>query len=145
MNRCSDPIASGARLLLGGHALPGPGYFYAPTVLADVEPSHPVAIEETFGPVAPLMRARSAQHALETGQRIPLWTGRRDLDARYRSGAREMAGQLQAGSVAINAVTATDPRLPVGGVKLSGYGRELGEFGMRELVNVQSVVVGPLA
>jgi succinate-semialdehyde dehydrogenase/glutarate-semialdehyde dehydrogenase len=56
-----------------------------------------------------------------------------------------MAAQLQSGSVSINAVTASDPRLPVGGVKLSGYGRELGELGMRELVNVQSVVVGPLA
>ncbi len=135
-------IAQGARLLLGGHALPGPGYFYAPTVLTDVE-STPVANEETFGPVAPLMRARSAQHALELandsryGLGAVIWT--RDIER-----ARSMAAQLQSGSVSINAVTATDPRLPVGGVKLSGYGRELGEHGMRELVNVQSVVVGPL-
>ena len=135
-------IAQGARLLLGGHALAGPGYFYAPTVITDVE-SSPVANEETFGPVAPLMRARSAQHALELandsryGLGAVIWT--RDIER-----ARSMAAQLQSGSVSINAVTATDPRLPVGGVKLSGYGRELGEHGMRELVNVQSVVIGPL-
>jgi succinate-semialdehyde dehydrogenase / glutarate-semialdehyde dehydrogenase len=137
-------IAKGARLLVGGHALPGPGYFYAPAVLTDVEPSNPAAIEETFGPVAPLLRAHSAQHAVELandsryGLGAVIWT--RDI-----ARARELAGQIQSGSVAINAVTASDPRLPVGGVKLSGYGRELGEQGIRELVNVQSVVVGPLA
>jgi succinate-semialdehyde dehydrogenase / glutarate-semialdehyde dehydrogenase len=137
-------IAQGARKLAGGHALTGPGYFYAPTVLTDIEPSNPVVTEETFGPVAPLMRAQSAQHAVELandsrfGLGAVIWT--RDIGR-----AREMASALQSGSVTINAVTASDPRLPVGGVKLSGYGRELGEYGMRELVNVQSVVVGPLA
>ncbi|MEO8308552.1 MAG: NAD-dependent succinate-semialdehyde dehydrogenase [Pseudomonadota bacterium] len=137
-------ITHGARLLTGGHAHVGPGNFYQPTVLVDIEPSNPVAVEETFGPVAPLMRARSAQHAIELandsrfGLGAVIWTGN-------IAGAREMAAQLQTGSVTINAVTASDPRLPVGGVKLSGYGRELGEYGMRELVIVQSVVVGPLA
>jgi acyl-CoA reductase-like NAD-dependent aldehyde dehydrogenase len=137
-------VAHGARLLLGGHALPGPGSFYAPTVLTDVEPANPVAVEETFGPVAPLLRARSAEHALELAN-----ASRYGLGAVIWSGnvgrAREMAARLQVGSVTVNAVTASDPRLPVGGVKLSGYGRELGEAGMRELVNVQSVVIGPLA
>ena len=137
-------IEHGARLLVGGHGLPGPGYFYAPTVLTDVEPSSPVAIEETFGPVAPLIRAHSAERALELanesryGLAAIIWT--RDIER-----ARGMAARLQVGSVSINAVTASDPRLPVGGVKLSGYGRELGAIGMRELVNVQSVVIGPLA
>jgi succinate-semialdehyde dehydrogenase/glutarate-semialdehyde dehydrogenase len=90
------------------------------------------------------MRAPSAQRALELandsryGLGAVIWT--RDI-----ARAREMASHLQSGSVSINAVTASDPRLPVGGVKLSGYGRELGEHGMRELVNVQSVVIGPLA
>ena len=136
-------VAGGARLLVGGHKLAGRGYFYAPTVLTDVEPDSPAAIEETFGPIAPLLRARSAQHAIELanesryGLGAVVWT--RDVER-----ARAMASQLQAGSVAINAVTASDPRLPVGGVKLSGYGRELGAAGMRELVNVQSVVIGPL-
>jgi succinate-semialdehyde dehydrogenase/glutarate-semialdehyde dehydrogenase len=129
--------------LTGGHAIRGPGYFFAPTVLTDVEPSNPVAIEETFGPVAPLLRARSMEHALALandsrfGLGAVIWT--RDIPR-----AREMAAQLQSGSVTINSVTVSDPRLPVGGVKLSGYGRELGEAGMRELVNVQSVVIGPL-
>ena len=137
-------IAQGARLLIGGSPLPGQGFFYSPTVLTDVEPTNPVAMEETFGPVAPLMRAQSADHALQLanesryGLGAVIWT-------RDTGRAREMAVHLQAGSVSINAVTASDPRLPVGGVKLSGYGRELGEAGMREMVNVQSVVIGPLA
>jgi MFS family permease len=114
------------------------------SALTDVDPSSPVATEETFGPVAPLMRAGSEQHAVQLanesryGLGAVIWT--RDI-----ARARETAARLQSGSVSINAVTASDPRLPVGGVKLSGYGREPGEHGMRELVNVQSVVAGPVA
>ncbi len=132
-------VRGGARVLVGGHPLPGRGNYYAPTVLTDVDISMPVASEETFGPVAPLIRASSAEHALQLANRSRyglaaiVWT--RDIPR-----ARAMAAHLQVGSVFINAVTASDPRLPVGGVKLSGYGRELGVAGIRELVNIQSVV-----
>ena len=140
-NQVQQSVRQGARVLVGGHPLPGRGNYYSPTVLTDVEGSMPVATEETFGPVAPLIRAHSAKHALQLanqsryGLAAIVWT--QDLPR-----ARALAAHLQVGSVFINAVTASDPRLPVGGVKLSGYGRELGAAGIRELVNVQSVVVG---
>lgn len=135
-------IQKGARLVMGGHALPGPGYYYAPTLLVDTDASMEVVAEETFGPVAPVMQARDAKDAVRIANASPyglaavLWT--RDID-----NARALAGRLEVGSVFINGVTASDPRLPVGGVKLSGYGRELGPVGIRELVNVQSVWIGP--
>jgi acyl-CoA reductase-like NAD-dependent aldehyde dehydrogenase len=134
-------VSKGARVLAGGQALAGRGNFFAPSVLTDVDLSMPVASEETFGPVAPLIRARSAEHAVQLANDsrygLAAIVYSRDLDR-----ARAIAARLQVGSVFINAVTASDPRLPVGGVKLSGYGRELGAAGIRELVNIQCVVVG---
>ncbi len=132
----------GARLLLGGHRLEGRGYFYAPTVLADVTPEMPAFREETFGPVAALVRARNAEEAIELANRshyglgASLWT--RDVERGQR-----LAGEIEAGNVFINGMVASDPRLPFGGVKRSGYGRELSQFGIREFVNVQTVWVGP--
>jgi acyl-CoA reductase-like NAD-dependent aldehyde dehydrogenase len=135
-------IQKGARLVLGGHALQERGYYYAPTLLVDTDASMDVVAEETFGPVAPVIRARDAADAARIANASPyglaavIWT--RDVER-----ARALAVRLEVGSVFINGVTASDPRLPVGGVKLSGYGRELGAAGMRELVNVQSVWIGP--
>jgi succinate-semialdehyde dehydrogenase/glutarate-semialdehyde dehydrogenase len=132
----------GARLLLGGHRLEGRGYFYAPTVLADVTPEMPAFREETFGPVAALVRARNAEEAIELANRshyglgASLWT--QDVERGQR-----LAGEIEAGNVFINGMVASDPRLPFGGVKRSGYGRELSQFGIREFVNVQTVWVGP--
>ena len=135
-------LASGARVLTGGTPRAGAGFYYFPTVLAGVTAEMPVATEETFGPVAAIMRARDEQHAVALandsryGLSCCLWT--RDIDR-----ARALARRIAVGGVFINSVSASDPRMPVGGVKLSGYGRELGRAGMLEMVNMQSVWIGP--
>jgi succinate-semialdehyde dehydrogenase/glutarate-semialdehyde dehydrogenase len=137
-----ESVAQGARVLLGGERLPRRGYYYAPTVLGGVTPAMPVWREETFGPAAALVRARDADEAVALANDSPyglganLWTGDPDR-------ARRLARRLEAGFVAVNGMVASDPRLPFGGVKRSGYGRELGEFGIREFVNVQTVWIGP--
>jgi succinate-semialdehyde dehydrogenase/glutarate-semialdehyde dehydrogenase len=120
----------------------GKGYFYAPTVLTGVTTGMPVAREETFGPVAAVIRAGDTDEAIgiandsQFGLGASLWT--RDVER-----ARGLAREVQAGSVFINGMVASDPRLPFGGIKRSGYGRELSEFGIREFVNIQTVWIGP--
>jgi acyl-CoA reductase-like NAD-dependent aldehyde dehydrogenase len=137
-------VADGATVVYGGAALPVPGYFMTPTVLADVDPTMPVFREETFGPLAPVIRVPDADAAIELandsdfGLGSNLWST--DIDR-----ARALAGVIEAGAVFINGMTASDPRLPFGGVKRSGHGRELGAFGIREFVNVQTVWIGPAA
>ena len=133
-------IAGGARLLLGGHKIDGPGFFYEPTVLGDVEPGMAAFDEEIFGPVAALTRARDVEHAIELancsdyGLSGNLWTS--DLQA-----AEAIARRMETGGVFINGFTASNPIIPVGGVKNSGYGRELSHFGIREFTNAQAVWV----
>ncbi len=133
---------SGARIALGGTALDGPGNFYAPTILTDVDATMSVFREETFGPAAAVVRVRDADEAIELancseyGLGGNLWT--RDIER-----AQRIAAQLESGAVFINGMTASDPRLPFGGVKKSGYGRELSAFGIREFVNIQTVWIGP--
>jgi acyl-CoA reductase-like NAD-dependent aldehyde dehydrogenase len=133
-------VAAGARVLTGGNVRPGPGWFYTPTVLDGLDHGSAVTAEETFGPVAALLRARDVDDAIAQandsvyGLSAMLWT--RDVE---RVGT--LARRLEVGSVFVNGVTASDPRLPVGGVKLSGYGRELGETGLHELCNIQTVCI----
>jgi succinate-semialdehyde dehydrogenase/glutarate-semialdehyde dehydrogenase len=135
-------VQSGARIATGGRRLDGRGYFYAPTVLTNVTPDMPAAREETFGPVAAVIRAKDENEALaianssQFGLGASLWT-------RNTARGRELARELQSGSVFVNGMVASDPRLPFGGTKRSGYGRELSEFGIREFVNVQTVWIGP--
>jgi succinate-semialdehyde dehydrogenase/glutarate-semialdehyde dehydrogenase len=134
-------VAAGAILRLGGSPLPGPGYFYPPTLLTGVLPGMAAFDEETFGPVAAVISARDEAEAvaLANHHRYGLGAGifTRDL-ARGRRLAREA---LDAGACVVNDFVKSDPRLPFGGVKQSGYGRELGPFGIHEFVNIKSVVV----
>ncbi len=131
-------IADGATLLLGGHKLEGEGNYYAPTVLADVKPGNTAFKKEIFGPVASLIVARDAEHALELandsefGLSGAIWTA-------DKAKAQHMARRLVSGGVFINGFSASDPRVPIGGVKKSGFGRELSHFGLREFTNPQTV------
>jgi len=135
-------VAAGAILKMGGSPLERDGFYYPPTVLDHVTPEMAAFREETFGPVAAVIRARDAEHAIslandtEFGLGSALWTG--DLDR-----GRKLARQIEAGAVFINGMTASDPRYPFGGIKRSGYGRELGVHGIREFVNIKTVWIGP--
>jgi succinate-semialdehyde dehydrogenase/glutarate-semialdehyde dehydrogenase len=131
-------VAAGARLLTGGKRVERPGNFYAPTVLTDIPKNSPAYQEELFGPVASIFRARDARDAIRIAN-----------DSRFGLGAsawtnddseRELfINELEAGMVFINRMVASDPRLPFGGVKHSGYGRELGPYGIREFTNIKTV------
>lgn len=131
-------IAKGARVLCGGKPMEGKGAFYTPTVLSSVSQGMPAFDEETFGPVAAITRVKDADAAVEAanasqfGLSGNVWT--KNVDK-----ARKMARDLYTGGVFINGLTASDPRVPVGGVKKSGYGRELSHFGPRSFVNAQTV------
>src|SRR6516164_3587188 len=131
-------IASGAKLLLGGEKVDGAGFFYEPTVLTNVRPGMAAFDEEIFGPVAALIVADDVEHAItlantsDYGLSGNLWTSDTEKASR-------IARRLETGGVFINGFSASNPRLPVGGVKKSGYGRELSHFGLREFVNAQGV------
>lgn len=131
-------VALGAKLLEGGKALAGPGYFYAPTALAEIPESAPVFHEEVFGPVALLFRVQSLEAAIASANDTPyglgssVWTEEPEERERF-------VNELDAGQTFVNAMVASDPRLPFGGVKHSGYGRELGRSGILEFVNAKTV------
>jgi succinate-semialdehyde dehydrogenase / glutarate-semialdehyde dehydrogenase len=137
-DQVSRSVAMGARLLAGGKRVEGHGNFYEPTVIADVTPDMPVFREETFGPVMVLIRADSAEEAIKLanasdyGLAASVWTG--DMNR-----GLELGQEIDSGALFVNGVVASDPRLPFGGVKLSGYGRELSVEGMHEFTNIRAI------
>jgi succinate-semialdehyde dehydrogenase/glutarate-semialdehyde dehydrogenase len=133
-------VAAGARVLLGGAIPKGPGAFYPPTVLADVRKGMPAYDEETFGPVAAVIAAKDEADAIRIANDSPFGLGAAVFTHDPARGER-VARELEAGNCFVNALVRSDPRLPFGGVKESGYGRELADFGIHEFVNVKTIYV----
>jgi succinate-semialdehyde dehydrogenase/glutarate-semialdehyde dehydrogenase len=131
-------IAAGARLLTGGQPLPRPGFYYARTVLADIPKGSPAYSEELFGPVASIFRVKSIDEAIALANDVRFGLGA----SAWTNDAAEterFVNELQAGMVFVNKMEASDPRLPFGGIKYSGHGRELADIGIREFMNIKTV------
>ena len=133
-----DSVRLGAKILTGGNPLEGEGYFYPATVLSNVQKGMPAYEQELFGPVAAIIKAKDEEDAIriandsEFGLGASLWTS--DINK-----AKKLSYQIDAGSVFINGLVKSDPRLPFGGIKKSGYGRELSHYGIKEFVNIKTV------
>ncbi|TVP76667.1 MAG: NAD-dependent succinate-semialdehyde dehydrogenase [Gemmatimonadales bacterium] len=137
----TESVEAGARLLLGGEVPEGRGWYYPPTVLADVRKGMPAADEELFGPVAAILPVGSTEEAVQVANDSPWGLGAAVFTADQALGERLAREELEAGIVSVNESVASDPRLPFGGVKDSGYGRELGRAGILEFVNVKTLRV----
>lgn len=136
----NESVAKGARVLVGGKRREGPGYFFEPTILTDVKPGMPAYDQELFGPVAAIISVKDTEEAIRVANDTPfglgasLWTEDMEL-------AEELIPQIDAGAVFVNHMTKSDPRLPFGGIKRSGYGRELSHYGIKEFVNIKTVYI----
>jgi succinate-semialdehyde dehydrogenase/glutarate-semialdehyde dehydrogenase len=131
-------IRMGARLITGGKPLDRPGNFYAPTLLSDVKKGMPVYDEETFGPVAALITVKDEGEAVAVANDTPFGLGAsvwsRDLER-----GKRVARQIESGMVFVNEMSMSLPQMPFGGVKRSGYGRELSDYGIKEFVNIKTI------
>jgi len=136
-----DSIAAGARLVLGGKIPAGQGAYYPATILADVKPGMPAFDEELFGPVAAVIRASDEAQAIQLANQSVFGLGAAVFTADVERGRQIAENELEAGCCFVNDFVRSDPRLPFGGIKTSGYGRELSAFGIREFVNIKTVCV----
>lgn len=137
-----ESVRLGARPLVGGKRVGGEGYYFEPTVLTNVRPGMPAYHEETFGPVAAVIRVQDAEDALRVANDTDYGLGSNLWTSDVERGKR-LAERIEAGQVFINGMVASDARLPFGGIKRSGYGRELSSYGIKEFTNIQTVWVGP--
>jgi acyl-CoA reductase-like NAD-dependent aldehyde dehydrogenase len=135
-----DAKARGARILTGGMVVGGEGYFYEPTIISDVNHEMNVVKEEVFGPAAPIIVVNNEEEAIREANNTEFGLGASIWTNNIERGTR-LARQIQSGIVSINEMVKSDPRLPFGGTKYSGIGRELSEFGIKEFVNIKSIVV----
>ncbi len=137
----TESVSRGAKVLLGAEVPAGSGAFYPPTVLTDVVPGMPAYEEELFGPVAAIIGVRDEADAIRVANDTSFGLGAAVFTQDVARGERIAAGELEAGSCFVNAFVKSDPRLPFGGIRESGYGRELSIFGIREFVNIKTVYV----
>ena len=131
-------IAAGARAIIGGAMGEGPGFFYRPTILDHVVPGMAAFDEETFGPAAAIVRARDTEEAVALANQTAFGLGA-SIWTRDTTRGLQLARRIDAGAVFVNAIVASDPRVPFGGIKASGYGRELGDLGLREFTNAKTI------
>ena len=143
-HQIEDAKSKQATILTGGNTINGNGYFFEPTIVTDVNHNMNIIKEEVFGPAAPIIIVNNEQEAIaeannsEFGLGASIWTNNVERGT-------SLARQIQSGIVSINEMVKSDPRMPFGGIKLSGIGRELSEFGIKEFVNVKSIVVKDIA
>lgn len=131
-------LEAGGRLVTGGKFVDGPGAYYAPTVISDVKKGMPIYTEETFGPVSAIIPVKDEEEAIRVANDSEFGLGGSLWTADVKRG-EELARRVESGAVFVNGMTMSDPRMPFGGIKKSGYGRELGIYGIREFVNVKSI------
>lgn len=140
-DQVTKSVDKGAKLLIGGTLPEGPGAFYPPTILGSVQQGMPAYDEEIFGPVAAVIAAKDEEDAIRIANDTPYGLGAAVFTQNIERGEWIAAEQLDAGSCFVNAFVKSDPRLPFGGIKSSGYGRELAQLGIREFVNIKTVYV----